>query len=300
MKNYTPEELKLFVIIADEISLSAAAARAELSNSALSKRLERLEEKTGRKLIHRPGKPTKLTAAGKIFLQMAENVLHEIEVAEAEMAALDTAKPLRLMVNPSVGASDLPDVIAAFKATHNVKIQLSSGDVHQIIKAIKKDEADLGLIPSHPNVEGLRYFPYRDDSLVLLVPLSHRFAQKKSIAFKDLDNIPLVGTSEARRLTNVLAAQAKIANITLNYEIETDSFELQAAVTGNIDCCALMLASIANHYKKTLLCKIIPISDAWAKKGTFYICTQDRGAISTPARDFMQILTRKYHHPSGG
>lgn len=229
---------------------------------------------------------------------MAENVIREIEIADEEMAALDTEKPIRVMVNPSVGASDLPDVIAAFMAKHNVKIQLTSGNVHEIIKAIKTDEADLGLIPSHPNVDGLRYFPYRDDSLVLLVPLSHRFAHKKSVEFRELDGVPLVGTTEARRLTNVLAVQAKAAGITLNYQVETDNFELQAAITGSVDCCALMLASVANRYKQSLLCKTIPISDEWAKKGKFYICTQDRGSISSPARDFMQILTGKYHHSS--
>src|SRR5579871_1778642 len=66
--------LTCFVVVAQERTLAAAAARLHLSQPAVSKTLAELEELAGRRLVERGRAGTQLTSAGEEFLRYAVDV----------------------------------------------------------------------------------------------------------------------------------------------------------------------------------------------------------------------------------
>jgi DNA-binding transcriptional LysR family regulator len=93
-----------FVAIVDRGSVSAAAKSLGLPRPTLSKRLARLEERLGVRLLHRTTRRMKLTEQGELLYQRARGVVHAAREAEAAVQRLDEVPRglLRVLVPPRV------------------------------------------------------------------------------------------------------------------------------------------------------------------------------------------------------
>lgn len=135
-----PSEYRLFAAIIREGSLSAAARTFRTSPAMVSKRLARLEERLGARLIHRTTRRLALTGAGERFHADVQEILHAIERAEQRVAGLDGEPrgPLRVSAPTSFGRmhiaphlhrflKDFPKVQLSFDLTDEVVDLLSEG-----------------------------------------------------------------------------------------------------------------------------------------------------------------------------
>ena len=100
--------------MADHRTVTAAAAALHLTPSAVSQQLAALEHEVGHRLLERDGRGVRLTAVGQILLGHANEVLAQLERAEAEIAAYTTgtagevkvasfATAIGLVVAPAIG-----------------------------------------------------------------------------------------------------------------------------------------------------------------------------------------------------
>ncbi|AIF47825.1 LysR family transcriptional regulator [Dyella japonica] len=104
----TLDELQAFVAVVDTGSITAAADQLELTISATSRTLGRLEEKLQTTLLRRTTRRLELTEEGAAFLQYAREILASVDEAEEQMAArrlrpvgrlrVDAATPFMLHV----------------------------------------------------------------------------------------------------------------------------------------------------------------------------------------------------------
>ncbi|SCE31181.1 LysR family transcriptional regulator, partial [Streptomyces sp. PpalLS-921] len=78
--------LRVLRAVADHRTVTAAAAALYLTPSAVSQQLAALEQETGHRLVERGARGARLTAAGDILLTHANEVLAQLERAEAELA----------------------------------------------------------------------------------------------------------------------------------------------------------------------------------------------------------------------
>jgi DNA-binding transcriptional LysR family regulator len=74
-----------FLAAVEEGSFSAAADRLNLTRSAVSKTVSRLEDRLGAALFHRSGRSLRLTSAGQAFYERCQRAVQEIEAGEAEI-----------------------------------------------------------------------------------------------------------------------------------------------------------------------------------------------------------------------
>ncbi|MFD8653046.1 LysR family transcriptional regulator, partial [Streptomyces mirabilis] len=79
--------LHILRAVADHRTVTAAAAALYLTPSAVSQQLTALEQETGHRLVERGAKGVRLTPAGEILLSHTNEVLAQLERAEAELAA---------------------------------------------------------------------------------------------------------------------------------------------------------------------------------------------------------------------
>ena len=106
--------------VASEGSFGRAATRLGYTQSAVSQQIATLERIVGEKLIERPGGPraVSLTEAGELLLRHAEAIVHRLDAARADIAALRAGETgsLRVGTYQSVGARIVPEVMRRFLA----------------------------------------------------------------------------------------------------------------------------------------------------------------------------------------
>lgn len=121
------DKLKTFHAAAATGSLTAAAEKLHISQSAVSRQITALEERLDMPLFHRHARGLTLTEEGRILYKTADDVSHKIALAQASV--LDSRqKPqgvLRVSAPISLGSNWLPSVLPEFLETYpDIDVQL--------------------------------------------------------------------------------------------------------------------------------------------------------------------------------
>lgn len=146
-------EMSVFVTVAQEGSLSAAARALGLTPSAVSRIIARAEQRLGTRLLLRTTRALTFTAEGEAFLRGARRILADMD--EVEGAITDQGVPKgRLRVSAALGHGRLTIVplVAAFTVRYpNIVVDLSLGDEVVDILAGQADVAiRFGHLPDSP------------------------------------------------------------------------------------------------------------------------------------------------------
>lgn len=123
--------MALFQLVATRGSLSAAARELGVSTSAVSKRLARLEQHLGVRLLHRTTRRLSLTDEGELYLQGATRLLAEIGDLEQRVAKRRVAPQGLLRVNATFGFGRrhvAPALLAFARRYPEVQVQLDLSD----------------------------------------------------------------------------------------------------------------------------------------------------------------------------
>lgn len=125
------EEMTTFVTIVEAGGISHAADRLNIGKSAVSRRIADLEERLGAQLITRTTRRMSLTDAGKEFYKRSQQILNEVEAAEASVSQQrqQLKGPLRVAAPLSFGLMHLQGVITEFQLAHpEVQLDLELND----------------------------------------------------------------------------------------------------------------------------------------------------------------------------
>jgi DNA-binding transcriptional LysR family regulator len=173
-------QLKSFRAVAEAQSFTRAAARLQLTQSAVSQRIKALESELGQNLFHRGRGGVTLTAAGRGALELAQRILDEVDALRDEVSGgaeprgrvrIAAASPslLELFDGPfrSFGRAH-PGVEIATRATTNTS---------QTLADLREGLADIGFVSLPVDSTALRVTPLFEDELVLVVDPDHPLAQ---------------------------------------------------------------------------------------------------------------------------
>jgi DNA-binding transcriptional LysR family regulator len=120
-----------FVRVVETGAFSRAAERMAMSKSIVSRRVARLEEQLGARLLTRSAAGAQPTDAGQAYYERASNVLAELEAAQEVVAEAVTqvAGPIRLSAPLSFGIEYLAPALAEFAAANpRVELDISFDD----------------------------------------------------------------------------------------------------------------------------------------------------------------------------
>jgi molybdate transport repressor ModE-like protein len=185
--------------VAREGSFGRAATALGYTQSAVSQQIQALERIVGERLVDRPGGPraVSLTDAGELLLRHAEAIVHRLEAARADMAALRAGETgtLRVATYQSISARVLPAVMRRFLAAWpGIDLVLSEpSNDPELYEGVESGAIDLGFC-SLPTPNG----PYASvelltDPHVLLVPADSPLAARTSASLADLGDLALIG-----------------------------------------------------------------------------------------------------------
>jgi len=176
-------------------SLARAADQLNITQSALSHQIKGLEEQAGIELFVRRSKPMRLSAAGMRLLRLAEQVLPQVEAAQAEFAGLRAGRSGRLHIAIECHACFewLFPVLEAFrKSWPDVDVDIRPGLAFDALPALQKEDVDVVISSDPEALAGVTFTPLFEYSPVFVAAASHPVAEKPFIEAADFRSETLI------------------------------------------------------------------------------------------------------------
>ncbi len=176
----TTDQARLFLSIVETGSFTEAAARHDMTQSAVSKQIKSLEDELGFALLDRSRRHVTPTEFGRRFLPRCRRLrdTHEDILRQAEAYAGERSAGLRLMAVPILPQYGFAEKIDAFAAMHpDLRIVRREGEEPDILASLRANACDLAIVRVEA-VEGapFRMEPVATDELCLFVRKDHPLA----------------------------------------------------------------------------------------------------------------------------
>jgi DNA-binding transcriptional LysR family regulator len=186
--NYDIHDLQAFVAVAERASFRQAATDLFLSQSALSRRIEKLEEGLGVKLFERTTRRVQLTNVGQTFLVNVRTALDGLEDAVlgvADLAAHRTGT-VSLACVPSAVWHFLPEVLNRFSARFpRIRVRVHDESAQDVLNLVLAGEADFGINFTGAENPEIEFEPIYVESYVLAMRRDHPLANREVLSWKE-------------------------------------------------------------------------------------------------------------------
>jgi len=182
------DKLQYFLAAARHDHIGQAADELNLSQPALSRSIQKLEEELGVQLFDRTGRGVHLNAAGKILLNRVKRASAEFEDARRELAELSNAKRQTIALGylSTFGIRLIPDLVKGFcDSDPDVEFRLLEGPSPFLTEQLIKGEIDL-CVSNQLIDPALVWRPLFNEDLHALIPPGHRLAERESIDLAEL------------------------------------------------------------------------------------------------------------------
>ncbi|WGI24966.1 LysR family transcriptional regulator [Halomonas alkaliantarctica] len=294
MRRFDFVTLKLFISVADEGRLTAAAEREHLALAAVSKRISDLEALVGTTLLYRRPRGVELTPAGQAFLHHARRIMDNIERLHAELSEYGEGVRghVRIHSNTSAIIAFLPQDLSAFSRLYpEIKIDLQERVSSEIIAAVRDGLTDIGIFAGHVAAPDLQQLSYRHDRLVLMTPIDHPLAERESIAFNEALAFDFIGLQQDASLQSLLNEQANLAGKALRMRIQVRSFDAICRMIHHGMGVGVLPEQTIYRDLGDLQLKSIPLSDPWAQR-ELVIGMRRYASLHVTARHLVDHLTQ--------
>lgn len=194
----TPLELRhlrTFAALAESLTLTQAANKLFITQSALSQQLKLLEDVYGLPLVERRMQPLCLTGAGKRIAQAATRVLHEVSLLERDLTQLadKNSGPLRVAVECNTCFDWLMPSMDAFRPSWaDVDLDIVSGFHADPVSLLLEHRADLAITAENDESAGVEYFPLFSYEMLAVISNEHDWAKKERVELIDFNEQVLI------------------------------------------------------------------------------------------------------------
>ncbi len=193
--NLSLRQLRAFLAVAQESSMTRAATRLHLTPSALSMLVRSLEDDLGMRLFERTTRRVLLTQAGQQFLPTVEQVFSQLDsgITSLQQSQRLKASQLSVAASPLLASALFPKVIASFRAQHpQVTVVLMDAPIDSLPDLVRRGEVDMAVGTAHSDVADLSTHLLYVDKLMLACHVDHPLAQAREVAWPSLMEEPLI------------------------------------------------------------------------------------------------------------
>jgi DNA-binding transcriptional LysR family regulator len=181
-------ELEVLVIVAREKSFSRAAEAMYRTQPAVSQAIRRLENELGESLFDRSSKDGTLTAAGRVLVEFAQQMLNLRRSAHSAIRELRDLHRGKL----SIGANEytvmgLLPLIPIFRTRHpHIRVEVKRSLASRIPAEILDREVEIGVVSFKPSDLAIQSIALSIDELALIVAPGHPLAAKQIVSVREL------------------------------------------------------------------------------------------------------------------
>ena len=182
--NFDLQELQAFVAVAERASFRAAAEDLNLSQPALSRRIDKLEDLLGARLLERTTRRVSLTHVGRIFLERARGAIDELERAVLSIGDLAAQRGGLVTVAcvPSVAYYFLPAIIHDYAERFpRIRVRIIDETAHTVLNSVVTGRADFGISFFGTQEPDVDFKAVLREDFVLAVRRDHPLAARRSV-----------------------------------------------------------------------------------------------------------------------
>ena len=187
--NFDLADLRAFVAVAKLSSFRAASEELHLSQPALSRRIEKLEDALGVRLFHRTTRKVDLTAVGREFNRRANDLLDGLE--QSLLGIRDVSDRVTGEVTiaciPSAIRFFLPRILREYHERYpGIVVRVVDQGAADVLSTITRSEADFGLNYIGTQDPQIDFHPVKQESFVLACLKGHPLANKRTVRWSEL------------------------------------------------------------------------------------------------------------------
>ncbi len=232
--------MKSLVAVADAGAITEAAGRLGLTQPALTRRIQQLEEVFSAELLSRSRKGARLTEAGAMVDREARVLIRRYENLQAEVASQQNAESGTVRIGGGATAVSfiLPDAIARFQRSYpRVRFQVKEASSSEIAADVAAGALELGLVTLPVRTTDLEVRPMVEDHVVLIAAPDNPLAALAQVDVVQLDGQSFVGFEAGSAIRQIVDTAIREAGVAINVVMELRSIPAivrMVATTGSL------------------------------------------------------------------
>ena len=291
-------QLKIFKNVVEKKSFSLASKAINLSQPTVSSHIKDLEEHFECKLLDRLGREVVPTKPGEILYSYATKIVSMTQ--EAETAVFEFFGNIRgdfILAGSTIPAGYIiPRLIGPFSREFpGVNISVLAGDTAQVIKKIETGEAEIGIVGASTKNPKIAQQKLIDDEMKLIVPYSHKWADREEIDSFMLFQDPFLLREEGSGTWRSILQSMEDAKLDpANFNIAARMGSTAAIIQGILSKAGISILStiaveddITTGRLKALTVKGLDLHRS------FYIITHKKRTLSPIAKEFFSFLKQR-------
>lgn len=182
-------QLKTFVTVVMEGSLSAAAEKLRLTQPAVSLHIQNVEDYFGVNLLNRRGKEMELTPVGETLFREGKKLISAYNKIEDDIFTEIFKSKNQILIGAGPVMTDyvIPHMMGFFKKNHpEIDLVVHPMDSEYTVKGVLDHSLDVGFVGYNVKNNKLLAEEWITDELMIILPVDHPFAKKESITLDDL------------------------------------------------------------------------------------------------------------------
>ena len=229
-------ELAAFVAALEAGSVHGAADALQLTQSAVTKRIQMLERRVDGRLFERGRFGVRPTELGRAMYPAAKRALEALDqVAEAVTGSrAQGSLDLRLSASHTIGEFLLPGWLTDFRRDRpDIHPQLEIVNSLGVIDAIRENRSEIGFVEGLDAPDGVQTLTVARDEIVVVVAAEHPWARRRSVAVHELTTDAYLTREPASGTRAVVTAALAAVGINLTPSLQAASAQsLKRALTG--------------------------------------------------------------------
>jgi DNA-binding transcriptional LysR family regulator len=288
--------IQAFVAIAELGGFSKAAASLHVTQTALTRRIQKLEAYLGMRLLDRTTRSVHLTTVGRDFLPQAGRMVNDVTFAIERLKDISRLGKGSITIAsiPTMAHHTLPAVIRSYAATYSGnRIRILESSAAEVTRAVLHDQAEFGITLRLERSPELIEDPCLEEPFMFFCRREHPLSRTKSVSWKDLRQTELImvsGHSGNRALLDHQLARKRLS-LTSMYEVQHLSTAL-ALVSAGVGTAILPMSTIqADTYP--MVCRVPLIAPVI--KRTVILIRKRSTSLSPATKVFYDMLASRLH-----
>ena len=285
-------QLKIFYLAAKKRNLSLAAEELFITQPAVTKGIQRLQEYYEMKFVDHIGKKLVLTDAGEVLYEIAEKIFELESKAEESIRDFQLRKRgrMRILSSESFGDYYLPRIIIPFsKAYPLVRITMNILPTEQVVENTAMLNNDLGFISYPVEHKKLLVKEVLEDQLVIITPPNHPLARHPGLAPRHLEDQMLImhesGSAPRKAFESYIRKNA--LDVEVHLELSSNR-AIKRAVEDGLGI-ALISRKVANEEIVSKRLIAIPLSDPSMTRRFYMVHHKDK-YLSESLQNFITMV----------
>lgn len=222
------ETLRVFCDVVQHQSFSRGAAANQVSQSAATQSVHRMERHFGVQLVDRSKRPFVLTPEGQACYEGFREVLEVYDSVETRVRSLrkEITGMVRVAAIYSVGLHDMARCMKQFMIRYpKAKVRLEFLRPNKVYDAVLNSEVDLGIVSYPTPSTELSVVPLRSERMVLVCHPSHLLAKRKAVTAEHLKNENFVAFDRDLIIRKEIDRYLRQRNVAVRVNMEFDNIE---------------------------------------------------------------------------